>query len=302
MIAIGSILAEPAKNVGELFFFFPPHRSPLDDSEMSIEANPDLVVINSDTDEWSNEKSLQHAYALYLEEQGYEVDLEVTIYIGGERKRIDIMARDDDGEVLMIEAKPKLSGSAAYQACGQLNAYSTVTYADRRIVLVGIAEDDGAIATVEQSGMELFVYDPEDDRRLRVGENEDESESAYVASYSYSSDYNLDFSETGGGCFIVAIVVAVLGLIGGLVGDGGSGQPLQPGGIQAGSPLTVTPRGGNCQPLRLQPTNKSQIIGCVNSGTALTATSDELKSGWIRVTGSANGDGWIWYDGVSIDN
>ncbi len=82
--------------------------------------------------------------------------------------------------------------------------------------------------------------------------------------------------------------------------SGGTGQPSQPGGIKNGQIVIITPIGGDCQPLRESPDQYSSKIGCINAGKELIAVSDELQSGWVRVHGSANGVGWVFWEGLSI--
>lgn len=88
----------------------------------------------------------------------------------------------------------------------------------------------------------------------------------------------------------------------GAIASGGGGSnygPSEPGGIIRSQRVIVTPQGGNCQPLRKEPDDSSENLGCIWEGTELVAISDELQSGWIRVRGSANGIGWVFHHGVS---
>lgn len=273
---------------------------------MPIKPDPNSVFLKEDADEWHKESSLQHAYGLYLEAKGYEVDLEVSINIGGERKRIDIMAYAEH-ETLMIEAKPKLSDRGAFIACGQLSTYSKALHADRFIVLVGIAEHDGAIATIESNDVngtdvELEIYSPADDRQLNPEPSDNyDHEPAYAAAYSHSYKPELSPGMIGFG-IVAVIVLGFLGMIGNSTSGGNSG-PVQrvsnPDVVRAGSALVVTPKTGNCQPLRTQPNQNSQSIDCVFANTQLRAIADE-QNGWVLVSGSANGDGWLWYEGVTV--
>ena len=260
-----------------------------------MQPNEDLVLIESDTDEWTNEKALQNAFAILLEKQGYDVELEVSISVLGTPRRIDIMARNDN-ETVMIEAKQKLTSSSAYQACGQLSSYSPVVYADRHIVLVGAIKDDNATATVDQKGYVLVEYSPADDRYQRLGyeyEYDDVEDEYAYADYGYVDD-DLDWIKWLGGAVVVLFVLGAM-----FSSETNTQQAaIQPNGIRNRYRVVVSTQSGNCQPLREAPNEGSRKIGCVLNGKELITTSPELQSGWVRVKGSANGEGWMFYHGL----
>jgi hypothetical protein len=155
----------------------------------------------------------------------------------------------------------------------------------------------------EIHAVDLFSFDGFD-RLLKALESNssDTDESIYSQPDPYDAEsYYID--GDGFGFFDLLKwgfgVLLLLGGIGTIANGGGTYGPSQPGGIVRSQRIVVTPRTGNCQPLRIEPTDESDLIGCVYAGTELTAISDELQNGWIRVQGSANGSGWMYYLGLS---
>ena len=149
-----------------------------------------------------------------------------------------------------MKLSSKLSDRGAFIACGQLSTYSKALHADRFIVLVGIAEHDGAIAIIESNDVngtdvELEIYSPADDRQLNPEPSDNyDHEPAYAAAYSGS--YKAEELSPGmiGFGIVVVIVLGFLGMIGNSTSGGNSG-PVQrvsnPDVVRAGSALVVTP-------------------------------------------------------------
>ncbi len=143
-------------------------------------ANISVVSDEHGLQRWSDESSLKHAYGAHLLKENWDISLDIELEHGS--ARIDIFARDGD-QVHLIKVEEVLDSSNVYDIIGQI-AYYRQYYSDARVSVVvgqvymlsnadsevpllqvdGLQEDgfDPAILLLQENGIELFVFDPDD--------------------------------------------------------------------------------------------------------------------------------------------
>src|SRR5690606_38964308 len=96
-----------------------------------------------------DEQAIEHALALWLENQGLWVDRQVVLQAG----IADIVAGD-----MLIEVKRKLTRDAVIKAVGQVLLYGA-ELGVRRLVIVGRSGDGVKLAKqLKRLGIELWVW------------------------------------------------------------------------------------------------------------------------------------------------